>query len=149
MRNRFRLADADFAITVDSERALSTSERGLGGKGTIAALYGVSLLILALAVFGRIRAAIDPALARRRRGLLEAHAKIAGARGRSRVDGTAQIAGALRTFAGHGAATPGLADMLAECEAVVYAPESADDVLDGAFHKRALDLADRILRSAR
>lgn len=148
-RPRFALPDADFSITVDGDRALAPGSRELGGKPAVAALYGFSFLLLALAIVGRVRAAVDPALVRRRRALQEAHAKIVAARGRSRVEGTAQIAGGLRTFAAEGCSAPGLDDLLAECEAVVYAPESAQDELDRGFHERAVALADRLLAGAR
>ena len=143
-RPRFQLHDADLAIETRPERVLRDARRRFGGSAVVYGLYAAPMLLLALAALGRRRAAIDPAIARRRKALNSCRQRIAGAAGRPRVEGTAEIAAALREMLIHRpeARGPEVEAFLAECEAVVYAPDAEAGVtLEAGFHERAAQLA--------
>ncbi|MFQ5655705.1 MAG: BatD family protein, partial [Planctomycetota bacterium] len=95
-RPRFSFTGADLSIVTDPQVVLADGRGSFGGWRTLAALYGAPLLLIALAVIGRLRAAVDPEVVRRRRALRRARRRIEGAERLPHAEGVAEVARALR-----------------------------------------------------
>ncbi len=144
----FTLTGADLSHEPNVDRLLV---RGGNWSGvTIYTLYGVPLLAIAIAIVLRRRAAIDPAIARRRKALATGLADIRSCRGKPELEATSAIATALRAMISEvpNGRTPGVDAFLAECEAVVYAPSGGAEPIATAFYERAVALAESIEKTS-
>ncbi|MCP4003628.1 MAG: protein BatD [bacterium] len=143
---------ADLAIVTDHARLLRA--RNQVGLPPVAqtALYLGSFVLVGLAFVGRRRRDADPELVRRARVLRESLQAIRSASGGARSTATATIAESLRAMrrASNGVPSAELEAFLAECEAVIYAPDGGGDAaLDDSFHTRALELARELAEAAK
>ena len=119
----FNFTGADLAIELNRERLRSNRE----SRGQrLGALYLVSLLILLAAVLYRRRNDRDPEILRVSASYKEQLRRIDSAASLPRKDGLGEIASALRELGGLGLgdADPEREALIAECDAVFYAPDS-------------------------
>ncbi len=141
------LTGADLAIERDPARARA-NERA-EGPALLLALYAGGLALVGFAWWTGRRAARDPETLRRRRALREELAAIDRVRGFPSKDGARELARALRALvvAAGGGRSAELDALLAECEAVEFAPgEAAEGCLDPALVERAAEVARALAR---
>ena len=106
------------------------------------------LLLIALAIWGRRRALIDPAIAERRTALKKERRRIQSSSDHPPAEATREIASALRAMVSilPAGRNEELDRFLQECETHVYAPQGHGPVgLGEDFHARAMELADRLI----
>ena len=119
------------------------------GSVVLGAVYAASLSLLGVSLVLRRRADVDPELGRQRRALRQQRALIVRARSQPRSRAVGTIAEALRAMVrlSPGARRRELDQLVAECDAVTFAPAQAgeEEPLDPAFQQRALELADAML----
>jgi hypothetical protein len=118
------LTGADLAIERDPDRLLRGHAAGTYGPWLPAGVYAASLLLVALALLGRRRADVDPALRRRRQILAEQRAKLCAAGRLPPQQAAEQIAQALRRMRAElpEHRDPELDALLGDCDALRYAP---------------------------
>ena len=144
----FSLNGADLAIEQDPLLLLSDS-RGLFGNSIIVstAIYAAGFLLIAIVLIDRKRRSVDPAIVARRKTLRRQQARIAHAAGKPKRQAAEEIAAALRILIAE------VTDVdrnraqavVAECEAIVYAPGDAGDArLDEALIERAKRITEHL-----
>ena len=123
----------------------------LGGLPTAVALHLVPLVLLGLAVIGRRRADVDPAIRQRRRRVRERVAAVERQRGRPRRAALEAITGALRSLLVEipAARTTVIDAFIAECETVLFSPTAdastpiGDDLYERA-RQHARSIAEQV-----
>jgi hypothetical protein len=109
------------------------------------AIYAAGCLIVLIAVIDRKRRNVDPARVAQRKTLRQQQTRIMRAAGLPQTEAAAEIAAALRVLI---AEVPEVARdaaqaVVAECESIVYAPNSSSDSrLDNALIERARRVAE-------
>ena len=147
----FSLSGADLAIEPSAGVVLRNSTGRFSGVVLPAVVYGVGLLLLAVAVIDRRRRNIDPALTARRKNVRQQQARIAQAAKLPKQQAAEEIAAAVRALL---AELPDVArdeaeGVIAACESVAYAPASSGDRgLDAALVQRAQAVAERFREAA-
>jgi hypothetical protein len=148
----FSLSGADLAIEPDAGVVLRDSTGRFRSAVLSTVVYAIGLLLLAAAVIDRKRRDIDPAVAARLRNVRHQHGKIVHAAGLPKQRAAEEIAAAVRALL---ADQPDVARaeaeaVIAQCESVAYALQSAGDSrLDATLVERATAVADRFLAEAR
>ncbi len=151
-KSPFSLSGADLAIERDPAVVLRDRGGDAGLAGAQLALYGAGLVLIAAAVADRRRRERDPAVAAVRKNVRRQRARIAAAAALPKQKAAEEIAAALRSLV---ADLPDVArgetqSLIAECEAIVYAPAHAGAAaLDEAVVARAGELAGRFHEAAR
>ncbi|MGE3166971.1 MAG: hypothetical protein AB7O52_18860 [Planctomycetota bacterium] len=151
-RPNFTLTGAELSLEPDPKRLLRRRDGVPGGAAVLAGLYGAPLLLVALAWVGRRRAAVDPRLLQRHKHVAEQVRKIEGAAALPAREAAAQVAQALRAVIAEMPTVrgPETEDLLASCDAVVYAPTSElPEKLAPAVRDRSLAIARQALTEAR
>ncbi len=142
------LVGANLSIVREPERLMGQSRVAVGSV-VLGAVYAASLSLLGVSLVLRRRADVDPELVRQRRALRQQRALIVRARSQPRSRAVGTIAEALRAMVrlSPGARRRELDQLVAECDAVTFAPAQAgeEEPLDPAFQQRALELADAML----
>jgi hypothetical protein len=140
-RSSFSLSGADLAIEPDAAIVLRDARATLGNRRVLPTMiYAAGCLLILVAVIDRRRRNVDPALVARRKTLRQQQARIARAAGLARAEAAAEIAAALRVLIAEIPDIPRDAAqaVVAECESIVYAPNSTSDSrLDQALVERA------------
>ena len=124
----FTLTGADLSIA--SGRAPLVDPRSrFGGPPVRVAIYAFSFLLFGVALWTRRRADVDPAVIRRRKLLAEACRQIDRAATANQREGAEQVASAIRSMLAvvPSARTEAIDSFLADCEVVVYAPQSTGE----------------------
>ncbi len=138
----FSFTGADLAIEKDVGRLAAAGRSRLTSAPAQMTLYGSGLLIIGACLLARRRAARDPVVVKRRKTLVAEHKRIKG--GAS----VAEVADALRRTR---AEVPGmlsneLDSLLADCDALVFAPGGATARPTDELRARALALAESIAK---
>lgn len=145
------LSGADLAIESSAPLVLSDSYGTFGSNAWQVSFYVAGLLLIAIAVWDRKRRDVAPEIVRRRKVLRKLRGRIDHARGRPRNEAAEQIANALRGMVAEVPDIPReeVQSILGECESLIYAPGGAGaDTVDDTLMKRAVLVADRILKEA-
>lgn len=146
----FSLTGANLSIVREPERLLGSRQSALGSRGVFA-LYAVSLAAVCLALALRWRADLPAEELARRKALRRERSRIAAAAGQPRSRAAGTIAEALRAMVrlSVGARPQELDELVAECDAVSFAPGSGGDgPVDPELQRRALALADALLEGS-
>jgi hypothetical protein len=151
--SRVRVSGADLAIERDPAILLRDDGGSLGSPWLWGALYGGPVLLVLLAWLERRRAAVDPAVIRRRKALRAEHRRIRAAVKQGDRAAAAEVSSALRKMLAEvpQARSAALDTFLAECDAVTYSPaeEATAFAQRPQFEERARSLSDAILESIR
>jgi hypothetical protein len=151
--SRVRVSGADLAIERDPATLLRDDGGSFGSPWLWGGLYGGPVLLVLLAWLERRRAAVDPALIRRRKALRAEHRRIRGAVKQGDRAAAAEVSSALRKMLAEvpQARSAALDTFLAECDAVTYSPaeEATAFARRPEFEERARSLSDAILESIR
>jgi hypothetical protein len=122
------LTGADLAIERNTAVLRATPGRLLGSIGIAAVLYVISLGAVVAAVLDRRRRAVDPVVRERRARVARELARAERASEQPGRGGVESLAGALRALRAElpAARAGDLENFLARCDALVFAPASAD-----------------------
>ena len=148
---RFSPVGANLSIVREPEELLGHTRVAVGSV-VLGAIYAVSLALLGLSLVLRRRADVDPELVRQRRALRQQRRLIVSAQSQPRSQAVESISEALRAMVrlSAGARPLELDEFVAECDAVTFAPTQAGEgeLLDPAFQRRALELANALLEGS-
>lgn len=138
-RPQFTLTGAELSLVQQPEVLLRDQRRVPGGQLTLLGLYAIPLLLLGAAVVSRRRADVDPTTLRRRKRLRELLTQVEAAGKMQARDGARTIAGALREMIAElpEAKNSDLEACIAECDAVIFAPQDSSSTLDAQLLERA------------
>jgi hypothetical protein len=147
----FTLTGADLSIEQDPALLFRDSQSRRGGITVQVALYAAGLVFIGLALLARKRSDVPAELVRRRQQLRRLHSRIEKAARLPQQQAAEEIAAALRGLVAEMPQTPrGEIDaIVVACEGVAYAPnQRKGDQLDASLHRRALAVADQVIKEA-
>ncbi|MEM7164139.1 MAG: BatD family protein [Planctomycetota bacterium] len=142
-RPRFTLTGANLSLLEDSTTG---GLLALATPMTIVLMHVLPLCAIGLAIFGRRRANLDPEIARRRRLLAEQMRIIGNASGSDARTAARDIANALRTMLAEttNQRPADVDEVIAKCDAVVFAPSDQSAALDAATVARSREIAEHL-----
>jgi hypothetical protein len=147
----FTLSGADLSIEQDPDLLFRDSQSRLGGIAVQAALYAAGMVLIGLAVLARKRSDVPAEVIRRRQHLRQLRSRIEKAARLPQQKAAEEVAAALRSLVAEMPQTSRaeIDPLVVACEGVAYAPNRQHgDQLDEALHRRALAVAEQVIKEA-
>jgi len=142
------LTDADLTIEINADQLAIDASARLGGYRMLAGVYTGSVLVILVAWWRRIAAQTDPAQRHLHRAIKEDVQRIRRAGGLSSQEAASEMAMVLRRLASRaeGCRREEIDHLVAECDAVAFAPTSADQKIDATLQQRAKQIAETVMQ---